>query len=189
MTHDLSLGELQSLALKAARGTGRPHGLAEEAAFGVRWLTERGHDGAGALAALLSETDGRPEGCSIGLGTALSDAGAVPEGPLGPVYSPMMLLPFLAPLCAKDAGLSVTAGDARLALSREGGIEGRALPLGLTQVHVEPCAPPEAGPLHSRARVEDATLQVLTAFAFRTYAPATDESRAKGAGAGVSDND
>ena len=190
MTHDLSLGEVHSLALKAARGTGRPHGLAEEAAFAVRWLTERGQDGAGALAALLEETDGRPEGCSIGLGTALSDTGALPDGgALGAVYSPMMLVPFLTHLCAQNMGLSVRAGDAELRLSRDGGLAGDALPLGLSEVHVAPCAPPAPAALQSRAHVAEEVLRVLSAFAFRTYAPATEASRAKGAGSGLSDND
>lgn len=190
MMHDLSLGELEALALKASRGTGRPHGLAEEAAFAVRWLTERGHDGAGALVALLEKTDGRPEGCAIGLGTEISDKGTPPEGPLGPVHSPMMLVPFLVSLCTPDAGLSVRAGDAELRISLDGGLDGVALPARLSEVHTAPCAPPPARPaLQTRARVEDQALLVLTAFAYRTYAPATEESRAKGAGAGLSDND
>ena len=52
-----------------------------------------------------------------------------------------------------------------------------------------------AGPLSSprpqtqRADVDANTLATLNAFAHRTYAPATEASRLKGAGAGLSDND
>ena len=41
----LSLNEVESLAKKAARGTGYPWGLAEEAAKASRWLAARGVDG------------------------------------------------------------------------------------------------------------------------------------------------
>ena len=38
MTQDLSLGELQSLCVKATRGAGRAVGVAEDAGRAVRWL-------------------------------------------------------------------------------------------------------------------------------------------------------
>jgi len=40
-----------------------------------------------------------------------------------------------------------------------------------------------------RSRCSDETVNALSAFAARTYAPATEESRLAGAGAGLSDND
>ncbi len=189
MRHDLSLGEVQSLAAKAARGAGRPHGMSEEAAFAVRWLIERGFDGAGALAALLQATDGGADGCPIAAGAALSDAGALTDGVQVTVHCPLLLAPFLGGLAPSDAGvlLSTDAGDVRV--GADGACEGRALSHALGEVRLTHCAAPEQGARMRRAEVADQALQVLLEFAARTYAPATEESRAKGAGAGVTDND
>ena len=44
-------------------------------------------------------------------------------------------------------------------------------------------------PRQTRATPDPASWDVLTNFAFRTYAPATEQSRLLGAGAGLSDND
>ena len=44
-----SLGEVRALAVKAARGSGLPWGLAEEAGFAVQWLEARGGPGVEAL--------------------------------------------------------------------------------------------------------------------------------------------
>ncbi len=189
MIHDLSLGEVQSLALKATRGAGRSHGIAEEGAYATRWLIERGHDGAGQLAALLEASDGTTASCPLHLGAAWSDAGYVPEGPTDPVLCPMLLLPFLPSLCAEDHGFSVQAGQAEARVSTAGVLSGGGLPTSPGKVQVTRCAPPASGAKLTRARVDDATLAILTAFAARTYAPATEASRARGAGAGLSDND
>lgn len=185
MTRDLSLGELQALCVKATRGAGRAVGVAEDAGRAVRWLCARGHDGAGALIQLLQATDGQgaaelspvvpvyaPAGvaiCPLALGGYLSDMGEVPEGPLGPVWSPLLMLPFLADVCG--TGLDIerdTGGDpAVIRLVR--------------RAHV-------GAAVQSRADVDPATFNALLAFAARTYAPATEQSRA-GAGSGLSDND
>lgn len=53
-----SLGEIEALARKAARGAGRSWGMAEEAGRAARWLAARGLPGPAALAALLIRTDG-----------------------------------------------------------------------------------------------------------------------------------
>lgn len=47
----------------------------------------------------------------------------------------------------------------------------------------------ELEPTIASQNVDDESWQVLMAFAHRTYAPATDESRLAGAGAGLNDND
>ncbi|GAB5446743.1 DUF3726 domain-containing protein [Gymnodinialimonas sp.] len=179
MTQDLSLGELQSLCVKATRGAGRAVGVAEDAGHAVRWLTARGEEGAGALVALLRATDGLPVGdmipalpaftpvkqglCPLALGGYLSDMGVLPDGPLGPVWSPILLLPFLA----KVTPHGVDIDPDTMALTP------RATPRAATQ---------------TRAQVSLEILNALNTFAARTYAPATEQSRA-GAGAGTSDND
>ena len=46
-----------------------------------------------------------------------------------------------------------------------------------------------ATPIRSRAQPAPEAWATLNRLAHRTYAPATEESRLKGAGAGLSDND
>ncbi|MBY4891426.1 DUF3726 domain-containing protein [Rhodobacteraceae bacterium N5(2021)] len=185
MTQDLSLGELQSLCTRAARGAGRAVGVAEDAGHVVRWLTVRGEDGAGALVRLLTATDGFCAGdmipdlpafapkrqaiCPLALGGYLSDVGDLPEGPIGPVWAPILLLPFLAELAPNGVEIAPEAVNdpTPLRLIR------REAPRVISQARA--CVAPE-------------TFETLLAFAARTYAPATAQSRA-GAGAGVSDND
>ena len=184
MTHDLSLGELQALCIKAARGAGRAVGVAEDAGRAVRWLQARDQDGAGALVALLQDTDGRatrdlapqvpdltPVGgviCPLALGGYLSDMGDLPEGAMGPVCAPLLLLPFLADI--SPHGVDLVPGAAP----------------GVVSVSARAQAMPAE---ETRAHVSDDVMEALLAFAARTYAPATEQSRASGAGAGLSDND
>ena len=47
----------------------------------------------------------------------------------------------------------------------------------------------EVGPEEVRSHTSGDTMKALGAFAHRTYAPATEESRVQGAGAGLTDND
>lgn len=179
---DFSLGEVQSLCQKAARGAGRAHGVAEDAGRAARWLCARGEDGAGALARLLQASDGAaaadlvpdladmtPKGtaiCPLMLGGYLSDSATLPDAPIGPVWEPSLLLPFVADLSPKAVAI-VDAGGGRI----------RFVPAP----HVEAS--------RTRTRLDPETLDILTAFAARTYAPATEASRTKGAGAGLGDND
>lgn len=208
----LSLNEVEALAKKATRGVGYPWGLAEEAAKATRWLCERGEDGCGHLAALLQQRDGTgladwspvindgtwkpPESrlCPIMTGAALSDcADDLRAGDLRIewVARPILLLPFAgmsasylkAPieltwgrvvLCTDGAGLSIHGRPGELADCVTVRIGSDVL---------------QAAPRRTRAEVSSADFEVLNRFAHRTYAPATEESRQKGAGAGLSDND
>lgn len=181
---DLSLGELQSLCMKATKGAGRAVGVAEDAGRAVRWLSARGHDGAGALVALLRATDGKPARvlipdpdtfmpvqdaiCPLMVGGYLSDTGVVPDRPIGPIWAPILTVPFVAEL----------------------GVDVLRDPSNAPQmVQLVPRSTPEDGPTHTRAAVSPDDMRILLALAARTYAPATDESRANGAGAGLADND
>lgn len=188
MTHDWSLGELQSLCTKATRGAGRAVGAAEDAGRAVRWLSARGLNGAEALVALLQATDGKPAGnmapdlplfspvksaiCPLALGGYLSDTGTLPSGPIGPVWAPALLEPFVADLSA--TGVEITYDHA----SQDPVL-----------VRLVPRAIQATTPRHTRARVSTQTMTLLLDFAARTYAPSTEQSRAQGAGAGLSDND
>lgn len=188
MTHDLALGEIQSLCTKAARGAGRAVGVSEDAGRAVRWLSARGINGADALATLLEATDGRSAAdlapdlprnspvklaiCPLTLGGYLSDIETLPPGPIGPVWAPLLLEPFVADLSA--TGVEVVANHPS---------EDPAL------IHLVPRSTHTSLPRHTRTQVSTRTMNVLLSFAARTYAPATEHSRAQGAGAGLSDND
>lgn len=188
MTQDLSLGELQALCLRATRGAGRAVGTAEDAGHAVRWLCARGLAGGEALAALLRATDGMATAalvgalpgathvdqgalCPLALGGYLSDSGLVPEGPIGPVCAPLLLRPFLTHL--SPYGVDIMPENATHG------------PQVIQMVHRETACLP----VLSRAQISAETLAALQSFAARTYAPETDQRRAKGAGAGLSDND
>lgn len=176
----LSLGEVEALCKKAARGAGLPWGLAEEAGFAARWLSAHGFDGAGLLLADL-EAGGQ----TLSLAVALADA---PEaGPIPDAAVPLLLAPFAA-LAARRQPCTLTLPSGCYSFATDGAVshvsKGGALSLifGLA-VGGQPL------PRNTRAAVNEAILQRLTELASRTYAPATEASRLAGAGAGISDND
>lgn len=207
-----SLNEVEATAKKATRGAGYPWGLAEDAGKAVRWLCAQDLDGCGMLAALLDRFDGTaladitpqigdqvwqaPGGmlCPLITGCALSDdIGALEDGPLqiGPVAVPGLLLPFAAYVARRDGHV------VRIAWS-----DGAAV-LNGAKVSIAGNLPATAGgisittggsldglpPRQTRAAPDPSDWETLNRFAHRTYAPATEESRAKGAGAGIVDRD
>ena len=202
-----SLGEVEAMAHKAARGAGYSWGMAEDAGAAVRWLEARGIRGCGALAKTLQTVDGQvtefaprsdwtsPSGrlCPIMVGAALSDR-VDKNASLGPVLAPVLLLPVLA-FMSKTHGqpMYVEVGSGQAVL------DGDAIELGTTldddasPVRIRTGAPHrpvvQARPCQMRADVSDRSWALLDAFATKTYAPATEASRLKGAGAGLTDND
>lgn len=210
-----SLNEIEALARKATRGAGYSWGLAEDTGRAVRWLEARALPGAAVLAAHLAACDGQdlatycpetgtegwvaPNGtiCPILAGTMLADgmtAGESAPLTLSNLRNPLLLLPFLA-LMAETQGraVGVKLDGTAITLSATGDLTASA-----------PIPAPEVAPLTLRfdaapqAQTLPAALRsgchldsmaALTGFASRTYAPATEESRLAGAGAGLSDND
>ena len=207
-----SLNEIEATAKKATRGAGYPWGLAEEAGKATRWLCAQGVDGCMALADLLHRVDGddlagfrpqvtktpwvAPNGvlCPLMTGATLSDLGAnvVTDGiELGAVASPVLLAPFVAPL-AQDMERPVSlALDETVLIVTGNTLPGPYTPpafVGRVAVHI--CETHDApNNLQERATPEPAIWSALLSFAHRTYAPATEASRRKGAGAGLTDTD
>lgn len=211
----LSLNEVEALAKRAARGAGYPWGLAEEAAKATRWLCAQGIDGCAELAALLTQVDGAtladwtpgagaadvvwqaPGGqlCPLITGAALSDrADRLGNGDLqiGCIARPLMLLPFAghcarhlrAPVHVAWAGRTAITEGASLALhgsESDDWAQGVSVTLG--------GAIDRPNPICTRACPHTEIRAVLDRFGARTFAPASEESRRKGAGAGLSDND
>ena len=216
----LSLGELEALCRKAARGAGFDWGPAEEAGRAVRRLATLGLPGAELLLVRLDACDGarardlsprsldgewRSGGtvlCPILAGASLADVaerlGDTGEIVLHDVLAPLLLVPF-AGLAARRLNRAVSVawtdvlmiddGDAlrldgeheRVTDARAGTIRCRVLANG-DALAGEPL------PRITRARPDPACIERLDAFARRTYAPATEESRMRGAG-GMSADD
>ncbi|MFA3915972.1 DUF3726 domain-containing protein [Ruegeria hyattellae] len=207
----LSLNEMEALSKRAARGGCYSWGLAEEAAKATRWLCARGLDGGAVLADLLEQGfatslqehapqdllgpwQGSAELCPLLAGVTLSDcADHLTQGPveMRQVAQPVLILPFAAhAACRLEQPVTVTSGG------------WTAITDG-TELSAPDYAPDHAALLHveaggtlttprahqSRATPATGTHVVLNRFAHRTYAPATEESRLLGAGAGLSDND
>ncbi len=213
-----SLNEIQIYGLRAARGAGMSWGLAEEAGSAARWLAARGLPGVPALAGLLTQNDGRPYQdlaprpaetwrarsgalCPVCTGAAIADRlDALGENPLVllDVSYPLLLLPFLAgrakgerPLILDWNGLSVVI-DARGHRINPGGAETLS---AHAASRVQVCqgtaqdAPEPVSPAAGEVDVPDGTWQILQSLALRTYVPATEASRKKGAGSRLDDND
>ncbi|WP_109312485.1 DUF3726 domain-containing protein [Ruegeria sp. AU67] len=208
---NVSLNEVEATAKRATRGAGYSWGLAEEAAKATRWLCAHGQNGTGALAQLLQlDLAGTPKThapsdlsgewqsenqlCPLVTGALLSDcAHRLNSSPIAirNVAVPALLLPFAAnaarflATCVSvdyDHALAETDG---FDLSLDAPIPDRAHQVS---VHLggQLTAP---APHRTRAEPDPTDWGILDRFAHRTYAPATEESRLRGAGAGLSDND
>ncbi|MCT4556297.1 MAG: DUF3726 domain-containing protein [Pelagimonas sp.] len=187
-----AMNEIEAMAKRAARGAGYSWGLAEEAGQAARWLCAQGLDGGAILSAALSEPPG-PDS-SLQQGAGLSDrAYLLRSAPLDMriIAQPMLLLPFAA-MAARQIGqaVSVQAGGGRAVtdgdrLHLSGALSGSP---AFVEIHSEtmPC---DLLPGADRAMPAPDAWDHLCQLAHRTYAPATEESRARGAGAGLSDND
>lgn len=213
----LSVNEIDSLCLKAARGAGASWGGAEETGFALAWLAKRGIQAAGVLLTHLQEVDGAWAPCRpqvengqltvgdrpaypIPLGATLSDfAGLADQMPLrnpfslGRVLWPVLLLPFVAAVAAaRGQALELCWSGGSVSLWPNGAIQGDtgtliALPLGTLTLRTSLAQAPAAMVTQLPA-IPASVVAGLSALALKTTVPASAASRA-GAGAGTSDND
>ncbi|MEM6588832.1 MAG: DUF3726 domain-containing protein [Pseudomonadota bacterium] len=195
-----SLGEVEALCRKAARGAGFSWGMADEAGKTARWLCRQGLPGAAALAGYLDteqKTTGPddPSGsvwsasgplCPLICGTLLSDLGAASvERRLHELACPILFLPHVG------HHMTLSWDKVACCIYEDLHIEGDPMtPLAslatMTQaqkIEGTPCTPT------TRAMLAPDVLSTLTRFAARTYAPETDASKLSGAGAGLTDED
>lgn len=206
-----ALNEVEAMAKRATRGAGYPWGLAEEASKATRWLCAQRLDGCAVLAELLQAGfakalrnhtpatladgwQGKDVLCPLGTGAILSDLAArLSQGPvtLHNVAQPALILPFAAYAARQIGGcVTVTCDPATVitdgnSLTLTSPLPNHAITLtvqtgGTTSGQTD---------LASRATPTPEVWEALNRLAQHTYAPATDESRLLGAGAGLSDND
>jgi hypothetical protein len=213
----VSRNEIESLALKAARGAGLSWGLAEEAAAAAAWLAEHDLPWAGTLADVLGRQEAtcRPRIagdaiapsragcrlCPILTGALLSDLGARSRSiEVRDVLGPLWLAPFAARWAGPDRAVRVSWMEACLSIG-EGGLADEDAAAGTalaapfaSRVEIAPaCAAALARPRrragHAGYLVPDEPWRALQALEHRTYVPASARSRLSGAGAGLLDND
>ena len=184
-------------------------GLAEETAASVIWLHSRGLPGISALCSYLGQYLGQhlgqaaapqsPEGgCPIMTRCALIDGMMdVPETSsqtldLGHVHAPLLLLPFVARLEPGHYWLQAPGLPGPVSITKGDGWQSHCL-RGSGSCTVSLGDRPQVNPaLEMITRVDGrftCCVDRLDAYAHRTYAPATGQSRMSGAGAGLNDND
>lgn len=186
---EASMGEVAALSLKAARGAGYDWGLAEEAADAVRVLHRHGYPGAKLLLAALG---GPPETDMVRRGAHLSDRAAsfCANGPeeLTDIAEPTLLLPFILRIALRhNRALHVSGLGVQIVCLPDGrlGDAPMAAEPNLQALRIAPANPPWPDPLpqYLRAWVAEGDWARLSDLAARTYAPATEASRLRGAGA------
>ncbi|MFV1441756.1 DUF3726 domain-containing protein [Phaeobacter sp. JH20_36] len=216
MSH--SLNEIEAMSKRAARGAGLSWGLAEEAAKGTRWLSSFGFPGTEMLADLLTMNDRIPsiDVSPVSLraevwhaparrmspliaGAALSDCAVrlLERGKITMenVNFPLLAVPFMGgaalrlgrPVAAEWQGARLATDGKRLCV--QGSSEALHSRLAERMVFSAPAEMTGQQEPVMRASVSNASWDQLGKFAHRTFAPATEESRLRGAGAGLSDND
>lgn len=209
MSH--SLGEIETLAIRAARGAGMAWGLAEDAGRAVAWLCAHALPGAERLAALLlgqsdrDRTAAFPEPCAdawqarsgalcpIATGAALSDRAAEISKKtalrLLRCDEPVLLLPSLAsvaqrtgvPIRCDTVTFSAVCSSKGLYVAQSPPDAPNVEPLDVT---LTPGAPLQGVRVHSgnRATPSESALKTLTELSCRLYAPETQDRRRSGAG-------
>lgn len=187
-----SLGEVRSLSIKAAKGAGFSWGEAEEAGFAVEWLEARCAPGVEALARYLSSgmTDNH---CPIRLGCKISDLGEYKSSLPMNICQPLLIAPFIANTLQHETLLLSTL-KCSLLISRMDVFTHQYDAILYEKPTAVLIEPGEQIPDISicKSRVEDTQktfVHILERLAHKTYAPATEQSRIAGAGAGTTDND
>ncbi len=214
-----TLNEIETIGQKAARGSGRDWGIAEEAGKATRWLAAHELPGPELLAGLLARSEGEchdelapvsVEGvwqagsgwlCPLIAGAALADRAS--EFASGRIFQlettayPLLLGPY-AYFCAVGSKTTIELSWPHVTLTvspgaslRIEGDEDAVLCVSATSVRCRAVENIVADQVTAPVRrpVDAAIWEQLNRFALRTYAPATEESRELGAGADLIDSE
>jgi len=184
----LSYNEVQTLARKVACGAGLPHGVAEDVGEAAVWLSARGVD---AVRVVVDALDSPTE--VLGAQSAIDAlcCGETAEITFEGRSCRLMLIGL--------AGAAAASADLNLAVRYHGGVEPLALavnPADLvpTALSLQLLPVADGGVPASRrslrpAETDAAAYTAALGLAAKTYVPASELSRAQGAGAGTTDND
>lgn len=201
---EASLNEVETLVAKAARGAGLAWGVAEEAGQSARWLAERGLAWSDSVLAVID-----PKLFPVSAGTsplligawledtALSHIGSGARTVAG-LACPIWICPALARAAVVlGCFCELTFGLHRVVLAPNHEIIGRAgldelasiAQADVTVAMLPSHAGREAHSRVNRTRVPRQNWEALEVLALKTYVPSSAQSRARGAGAGLQDND
>jgi hypothetical protein len=213
----VSRNEIESLALKAARGAGMSWGLAEEASVAAGWLAERAMPWADTLAGVLAQarttsppqiaglaiTPSRPGTrlCPIMTGALLSDLGPPTDAmEVRDLLAPLWLAPFLASWTGPNRAVRLAWEKVHLSVTQSGTPGASAVPTAALaaafgdSVAIALERTDRTQQLRTRRGssgydVPDDAWRALQELEHKTYVPASAQSRIAGAGAGLLDND
>jgi hypothetical protein len=189
---ELSLNEVESLAVKAARGAGFSWGLADDIGRGARALASEGADWSASLLALLARAGAFDPPSARRSALWLSgEPDMRGQTPLCPVRTAAFV---------NDAPPDIGEGALRLlnvglpiwlhALLRTQGLWRVETDLGAAAADAALRRGGEAAPAAvSRATLAPRDFDALNAYAARIYVPESDRSRARGAGGGRVDDE
>lgn len=190
---DQSLNEVETTAVKAARGGGFAWGLAEEIGRAARHIARGGGNWGEALVTLLSRMEGLqpPDRARIDRWRNGVDD-AMGASPLCPVRTATALLDHrvfadLPTLRISNVALPLWLGAilAPASIIAEHAGDGLAESADVVLRHATR-ATPAAG---RRGAIDPDTLAKLNAYAVRTYVPESERSRTRGAGGGRVDDE
>jgi hypothetical protein len=200
---ELSCNEVESLALKVGRGAGFSWGLAEEIGRGARALAQRGGPWAEALLALArdatswrapsslrvqgwrerrDEVDAASPLCPLRVAALLIDDPSILNG--GPLRIANVGLPLWIAALLAGSGLGK-----EFEVDWPGASAGALLTTAADVVIGRRPALRAPAPPRRRLLADDAALAALGAVAARVYVPASEGSRAQGAGGGSVDDE
>lgn len=206
-----SLNEIGGALRKAAVGSGYPPGPDADLEAACVWLCARGFDGVGAaLTSLAAGFEAQAGWQESGSELRFTDA-AVGRWGLSPFEllvtteferavierpdSPMLILGF-AGVAAASTGAAFALSDGSgppVVVTATGAATGGVVSERATTVHIELADAVDhgdvPGDVAQGVAVDDADWSRVIELAARTYVPATNESRLRGAGAGLDDND
>jgi len=196
-----SIGEIRSLALKAARGAGMEWGMAEEAGFALEWLEKNSLPGTRALASYLylytTADQGRDKHCPIVLGCTITDSENWHLADNTSIREPLLIAPFLASVADRTKlqlswqGTRIELAENHAVLVSNGELisHEKTVSFKISVKRVERACEKRPEKSTRISKQETKAVKILSKLAQKTYAPATDASRLAGAGAGLNDND
>ena len=206
-----SLNEIELMARKAAVGAGWAGGLAEDAGRAAAWLCSHGYDGVQAAHASINAG---PQELSVehtqtgivfqqaqaaragpSVLDLMADGGVIDHAILLNVDCPVMVLGLAGTLSAQygtAVGLEFANGT-QAHMAPEGHQISGEIVCAPCDVRVRritwPSLPVKPTDAATGYDVNEGIWAKLESLAAKTYVPATDESRRRGAGAGLIDND
>ena len=193
---DLSLNEVEMIAMKAARGAGLSWGLAEDIGRAARWLAQAGFAWSGSLLDLLESRErDDPETSPVVLAARIGDrpdsAGALPPRT---ILSPLWAVPGIASSAllkpvrldlGEETVLIEPGGitSSTAAIETFGAIRSATIVVELLDSPGDPARLPFVWTsVKTRSVVPAADHAALDALVYKTYVPPSERSRLRGAG-------